>query len=195
MSASKNKKNSTKTLWFAIALNQTVTHICVLRKLKVLTNYNVPYAKHGFVSIAEKSGMGFKSHVSKWWTISYKAGLRKTKTMFQCVQCAALALRKIEDATTWHAPFVNMNFAGLVVIAQAQKTTTFKPVVVMDVVSEWWMKLLYLILESLGSRKSPNQCVKELLGCYLKYFFQWILVVGIFFFVVSGDPIENEAFW
>ena len=156
MSASKNRNNLIKTPWLDIARNLTVTNICGLRKLKALKSCSVLNAKHGFVSIAEKNGIEIL-HVSKWWTISYKAGFKKTKTMFQCVQCAALALRRTEGATTWHAPFVNMSFAGLAVKVQAQRTITFKIVVVMAVVSEWWMKLLNRALESPSSQKSPNQ--------------------------------------
>ena len=65
MNALKDKKNSTKTPWFAIAQNQTVTLICELKKLRVQTSCSAPNAKHGYVSTAEMSGMEMKPHVNK----------------------------------------------------------------------------------------------------------------------------------
>ena len=161
MSASKSKKNSTKTPWCAIAQNQTVTHICELIKFKALTSCSVPNAKHGSVSIAEMSGMAIKPHVSKWWTIGFKAGLRRTKATFPCVQCAALALRKTKDATTWHAPFVGTSFAGLAVKVQAMKTTIFRLEEEMAVVLECLMEEPNQALESPSRPKKSYQCVRE----------------------------------
>ena len=109
------------------------------------------------------SGTVKMSLARRLWKSSLQDGLTKTKTTSHSVPCAGLALKRIQDATTWHVAFAAMSFAGHAVPVQARPTTILA--LCGAVVSEWWT------IKSSQAMEDKWACVSRTVKLPALYFF------------------------
>ena len=138
----KSLKRLSQTHWWGFARNLAAVSMSEQSR-QMQAGWSVLSVAQRFVLSAGTTGMEVKSHVTKPWINNCLAGPKRTKPMCRSVRSAGLALRKTEDAITWHAAIVSMSSAGLVAPVLQQKRNISKA---MGVESRWWMRMWGLVI-------------------------------------------------
>ena len=92
------------------------------QKPKTQKRWLAPNAIPKFAFSVVTSGTVKRSLARRQWKSSLQDGLIRTKTMSHSVPCAGPALKRIQDATTWHVAFAAMSSVGHAALVQARLT-------------------------------------------------------------------------